>query len=234
MYFYEMGYRLGTDGSNTYNSNYGIQRLQKYAALYGLDSTSGVEVNESEPTLLSSDPIRGAIGQDTNAYSTASLARYVSTVANGGTNYRLSLISSIQTEDGQESRHEKYIDNTINLTSDQWNAIHTGMRRVATGYSAFNVLWEYPVAGKTGTAQQKDMPDNSLFVGYAPYYQENAWNAEEMSQIDKIALAVRIPNGYSSSYAAQLASDVIRVFYYPDSLGEIVDSVILNQGSSND
>ena len=78
------------------------------------------------------------------------------------------------------------------------------------------------------------MPDNSLFVGYAPYYQENAWNAEEMSQIDKIALAVRIPNGYSSSYAAQLASDVIRVFYYPDSLGEIVDSVILNQGSSND
>ncbi len=234
MYFYEMGYRLGTDGSNTYNSNYGIQRLQKYAALYGLDSTSGVEVNESEPTLLSSDPIRGAIGQDTNAYSTASLARYVSTVANGGTNYRLSLISSIQTEDGQESRHEKYIENTINLTSDQWNAIHTGMRRVATGYSAFNVLWEYPVAGKTGTAQQKDMPDNSLFVGYAPYYQENDWNAEEMSQIDKIALAVRIPNGYSSSYAAQLASDVIRVFYYPDSLGEIVDSVILNQGSSND
>ena len=84
MYFYEMGYRLGTDASGTYNSNYGIERLQKYAALYGLDSTSGVEVSESEPSLLSSDPIRGAIGQDTNAYSTASLARYVSAVANGG------------------------------------------------------------------------------------------------------------------------------------------------------
>lgn len=234
MYFYEMGYRLGTDGSNTYNSNYGIERLQKYASLYGLNTTSGVEVSESEPTLLSSDPIRGAIGQDTNAYSTSSLARYVTAVANGGTDYRLTLIQSIETEDGQVSNHEKYIENTINLTTDQWNAIHTGMRRVATGYSAFNVLWEYPVAGKTGTAQQKDMPDNSLFVGYAPYYLENAWNAEEMSQIDKIALAVRIPNGYSSSYAAQLASDVIRVFYYPDSIEDIVGSVILNQGSSND
>ncbi len=234
MYFYEMGYRLGTDGSNTYNSNYGIERLQKYAAMYGLNTTSGVEVNESEPTLLSSDPIRGAIGQDTNAYSTSGLARYVTTVANGGTDYRLTLIKSIETEDGQVSNHEKYIENTINLTADQWNAIHAGMRRVATGYSAFNSLWEYPVAGKTGTAQQKDMPDNSLFVGYAPYYQENAWNAEEMSKIDKIALAVRIPNGYSSSYAAQLASDVIRVFYYPDSLEDIVGSVILNQGSSND
>lgn len=229
-----MGYRLGTDASNTYNSNYGIERIQKYAALYGLDKTSGVEVNESEPTLLSADPIRGAIGQDTNAYSTASLARYVSAVANSGTDYRLTLIKSIQDENGQTSNHEKYIDNTINLTEDQWNAIHTGMRRVATGYSAFNVLWEYPIAGKTGTAQQTAMPDNALFVGYAPYYLENAWNAEEMSAIDKIALAVRIPNGYSSSYAAQLASDVFRIFYYPDTLEEIVGSVILNQGSSND
>ena len=233
-FFYEMGYRLGTDASNTYNSNYGIERIQKYAALYGLDKTSGVEVNESEPTLLSADPIRGAIGQDTNAYSTASLARYVSAVANSGTDYRLTLIKSIQDENGQTSNHEKYIDNTINLTEDQWNAIHTGMRRVATGYSAFNVLWEYPIAGKTGTAQQTAMPDNALFVGYAPYYLENAWNAEEMSAIDKIALAVRIPNGYSSSYAAQLASDVFRIFYYPDTLEEIVGSVILNQGSSND
>lgn len=234
MYFYEMGYRLGTDGTNTYNSNYGIERLQKYAAMYGLDKTSGVEVNESEPTLLSSDPIRGAIGQDTNAYTTASLARYVSAVANGGTDYRLTLIKSIQDENGQTSNHEKYIENTINLTGDQWNTIHAGMRRVAAGYGQFNVLWEYPVAGKTGTAQQTAMPDNALFVGYAPYYQENAWNAEEMSKIDKIALAVRIPNGYSSSYAAQLASDVFRVFYYPDSVDDIVGNVVLNQGSSND
>ena len=234
MFFYEMGYRLGTDGSYTYNSNYGIQRIQEYASLYGLDSPSGVEISESEPTLLSSDPIRGAIGQDTNAYTTASLARYVSAVANSGTDFRLTLIDRIMTEDGDTSKHEKHIENTVSLTEDEWNAIHRGMRRVATGYGAFNVLWEYPVAGKTGTAQQTGMPDNALFVGYAPYYESNAWNAEEMDQIQKIALAVRIPNGYSSSYAAQLASDVIRYNYYRDQLEEIVGSVILNQGSSAD
>ena len=222
MYFYEMGYRLGTDGTDTYNSNYGIERLQKYASLYGLDSTSGVEVSESEPRLLSGDPIRGAIGQDTNAFTTASLARYVSTVANSGTDYRLTLIDRIGMEDGTTSEHEKYIENTISLEEKQWDTIHRGMRRVATGYSAFNVLWEYPVAGKTGTAQQTGMPDNALFVGYAPFYERDAWNAEEMSQIPKIALAVRIPNGYTSTYAAQLASDVIRVFYDPDQVEEIV------------
>ncbi|MDO5131572.1 MAG: penicillin-binding transpeptidase domain-containing protein [Eubacteriales bacterium] len=234
MYFYEMGYRLGTEEDDTYNSVEGIKKLQKYAAKYGLDSTSGVEISESEPTLLSGDPIRGAIGQDTNAYTTAGLARYVTAVANSGKNLRLTLIDEIQLDDGTMSRHEQYIANTINLDEEQWQSIHRGMRRVATGYSAFNVLWEYPVAGKTGTAQQTGMPDNALFVGYAPYYENNAWNAEEMAQKDKIALAVRIPNGYSSSYAAQLASDIIRVFYYPDQLDEIVDSIILNQGTSND
>lgn len=234
MFFYEMGYRLGTDGTDTYNSNYGIERIQKYASLYGLDATSGVEVSESDPSLLSSDPIRGAIGQDTNAYTTSALAKYVTSVANGGTTYRLTLIDRIKTEDGEESKHEKHVDKTVSLQEDQWNAIHRGMRRVATGYSAFNALWENPVAGKTGTAQQTGMPDNSLFVGYAPYYEPNAWNAEEMSQRENLAIAVRIPNGYSSSYAAQLASDVIRVFYNPDELENIVDSIILNQGTSND
>ena len=233
-FFYEMGYRLGTDGTRTYNSDYGIERIARYAVLYGLNSPSGVEISESEPTLLSRDPIRGAIGQDTNAYSTASLARYVSAVANSGTDYKLTLIDRITAEDNTLIKNEKHIENTINLTADQWNAIHRGMRRVATGYGAFNPLWEYPVAGKTGTAQQTGMPDNALFVGYAPYYESNAWNAEAMDQIPKIALAARIPNGYSSSYAAQLASDVIRVYYYPDQLNDIVDSVILNQGSSND
>lgn len=234
MFFYEMGYRLGTDGSYTYNSNYGVERIRKYAQLYGLSATSGVEISESEPQLLTSDPIRGAIGQDTNAYTTAGLARYVSAVANGGTDFRLTLIDSIGLPDGSTSKHEKHIENTISLEQDQWNAIHKGMRRVVQGYGAFNVLWDVPVAGKTGTAQQTGMPDNALFVGYAPYYEPNAWNAEEMESMEKIALAVRIPNGYSSSYAAQLAADVIRYNYHRGELDEIVDSIVLNQGTSND
>ncbi|MBE5999248.1 MAG: penicillin-binding transpeptidase domain-containing protein [Eubacteriales bacterium] len=234
IYFYEMGYRLGTDGSYTYNSNYGVERIQKYAQLYGLGTTSGVEVSESEPSLLTGDPIRGAIGQDTNAFTTASLARYVSAVANSGTDFRLTLIDRIQVDKENISSHEKHIENTISLEENQWNAIHRGMRRVVQGYGAFNVLWDVPVAGKTGTAQQTDMPDNALFVGYAPYYEPNAWNAEEMEAMQKIALAVRIPNGYSSSYAAQLAADVIRYNYHRDDLEEIVDSIVLNQGTSND
>ena len=57
----------------------------------------------------------------------------------------------------------------------------------ATNAPAFNGTNGLAVAGKTGTAQQsKDKPNHGLFIGYAPY------------DDPKIALAVRITNGYSS------------------------------------
>ena len=257
MYFYEMGYRLGLhqereenqdndwdddwdddddddddDGEKTdknYDNAYGVERIRKYAEKYGLSSVSGVEITESEPRLLSNDPIRGAIGQETNAFSTASLARYVSGVANSGNDYKLSLIQKTKTGDGEEAAHKPEREHVISLAEDQWNSIHRGMRRVATGYSAFNVLWEYPVAGKTGTAQQKDMPDNALFVGYAPYYEKGAWNEEQLSAVKKISMAVRIPNGYTSTYAANLGADIMRYFYYPEQFNDIVDQVVRNK-----
>ena len=249
-FFYEMGFRLGLTveeeeydeddydydeddfEESGYNSNDAVKKIQKYAGLYGLDTVSGVEISESEPQLLTKDPIRGAIGQDTNAFTTASLARYVSTVANGGSNYRLTLIDAIQTKDGKISKNSNVAEKRIILEEDEWNAIHRGMRRVVYGYGAFSVLGEqHPVAGKTGTAQQTDMPDNALFIGYAPYYLPHAWNEDTLSQDKKIAIAVRIPNGYTSDYAAKLASDVIRVFYEPDQLEQIVDSVVLEKDS---
>ncbi len=250
MFFYEMGFRLGLPVDNPeydeddydydeddfdksgYNSVQAVEKIQKYAGMYGLDSVSGVEISESEPQLLTKDPIRGAIGQDTNAYTTASLARYVSAVANSGTNYKLTLIDAVQTEDGGISKNKATVANKITLEEKEWNAIHKGMRRVVYGYGAFSVLGEqHPVAGKTGTAQQTGMPDNALFIGYAPYYLPGAWNEDTLGEQEKLAIAVRIPNGYTSDYAARLASDVIRVFYDPDQLEQIVDSVVLEKDS---
>ena len=58
------------------------------------------------------------------------------------------------------------------------------------------------VAGKTGTAEQtKSRPSHALFVGYAPY------------DAPEIAIATRIPFGYSSDYAAQTTRDIIKYYY---------------------
>lgn len=201
MFFYELGYRLGSTG-DFYSSDAGLSILEKYADMYGLTETSGVEIEESAPQVSSEDAVRSAIGQGNNAYSTVGLARYVTTVANSGTCYELTLIDKITDRSGTliEDNHAK-VRNTINMDTSNWNAIHTGMRQVIENNSYFNDV-TVQVAGKTGTAEERqDKANHALFVCYAPY------------EDPEIAIATRIAYGYTSSYAARTTKEVIRYYF---------------------
>ena len=50
----------------------GIEKIQKYASLYGLNETTGIEIEESKPQVADSFPVMAAIGQSNNNYSTIS------------------------------------------------------------------------------------------------------------------------------------------------------------------
>ena len=54
------------------------------------------------------------------------------------------------------------------------------------------------------------MPNHALFLGYAP--------VEE----PEIAIAVRIPNGYSSKYAALVASQIMQYYFDESTLSSIL------------
>ena len=201
MYFYELGYRLGTVG-DTYSPDIGLQKLEKYADMYGLTETSGIEIEESSPQVSTEDAVRSAIGQGSNSYSTAGLARYVTTVANSGTCYNLTLIDKITDHSGilLEDRKAE-VRNTIDMDASYWNAIHQGMRQVIQDKAYYNDL-SINAAGKTGTAEEnQNRANHALFVCYAPY--ENP----------DIAIATRIAYGYTSSYAAQTTKDVIKYYF---------------------
>ena len=91
-FFYNIGFKLGGGKSNGYvNDTRGLARLEKYADMFGLTDRSGVEIPETEPQFSKTDIVRAAIGQATHAYSPAQIARYVTTVANNGTCYDLTL-----------------------------------------------------------------------------------------------------------------------------------------------
>ncbi len=200
-YFYEVGYRLGTSGSS-YNSERGTDMLAKYADMYGLSETSGLELEESDPKLSTEDAVRSAIGQGNNNYTTAQLARYVTAVANSGTCFDLTLIDKITDKNGNllDDRSAQ-VRNRIEMDQSYWDTIHTGMRGVVENMAYYADVG-VNVAGKTGTAEQSERhPNHALFVSYAPY--ENP----------EISVTVRIANGYSSSYAAQTAKDFY-VYYY--------------------
>ncbi|MBQ8053083.1 MAG: hypothetical protein IJ198_04660 [Lachnospiraceae bacterium] len=221
MYFYEVGYRLGELGGSFSNDD-GIEVLSEYAAMYGLDRKSGVEIEEAEPSVATKDVVRASIGQSNNGYTTAALARYVSAVATRGDLYDLTLLDHSQDKDGNvlEQFRAQSLD-PVDVSDDYWDSISEGMRRVCAGNSAFNNVryseedgsGRIGAAGKTGTAQQSlSAPNHALFLGYAPY------------DDPEIAVAVCIPNGYSSSYAALVASQVMQYYFDPDSLSGILSS----------
>lgn len=203
-FFYEVGYRLGSV-NGIYDSDRGLEKLAEYADLFGLSETSGIEITESEPELSDLDSVRSAIGQGTNNLTTAGLARYVTTVANSGTCYRLSLLDKLTDNSGTVIEdYVPEIRNKIELPAYEWNAVHQGMRRVVERMSYYNDM-PVNVAGKTGTAQEnRNRANHALFVGYAPY--ENP----------QIAVATRVAFGYNSAYAAEISRDVFRYYFNPD------------------
>ena len=77
-----------------YSSDQGCETLLKYATMFGLNQTTGIEIPESSPQVSDQDSVRSAIGQGTNNYTTTQLARYVTAIANRGTVYNLSLLES--------------------------------------------------------------------------------------------------------------------------------------------
>mgnify|MGYP002510601433 CR=1 FL=1 len=222
-FFYEVGYRMGIVGGN-YNSDVALNKLARAADLFGLSETSGVEIEEYAPKVSDTDAVRSAIGHGTNNYTTAGLARYVTTIANSGTCYNLTLIDKIKDHNGTLiSDNHAEVRNQIDMDSEYWDAIHTGMRGVVTRKRYYSDL-DVNVAGKTGTAQEnRNRPNHALFISYAPY------------EDPEISVTVRVAHGYTSDYSAQIAKDIYEYYYGLKEEDEIITGAAsqLEGGSIN-
>lgn len=212
VYFYRVGYNLCFMEDGTYSDSFGLERIAKYAGMFGLDSTSGVEIPEIKPTVSNNDAVRSAIGQGKNSYAPVQLARYVTTVANSGTCYDLTLIDKVTDYEGNLIEDNKAeVRNTVeNVSEATWDSVHSGMRRVISVYTSKAALInqvDVAVAGKTGTAQESEnRPDHALFISYAPY------------EAPEVSVTCVIQNGYSSGNAQELAGFIYAYMYDKDKL----------------
>ena len=227
-FFYEVGYRLGgkEEGSTGEPDNgLGTERLRKYIHYFGLDTKTGIEMEESDPVPASKDIVRACIGQSDNRYTTVGLARYAAAVARRGPASGLTIIDRTIHGDGTETAVSAVGsgEQEVVVSDETWDAIHAGMRRVIAGKSFFYRLGDISVSGKTGTAEHgAGSPSHVLFTGFAP------------SEDPEISIAVRIPNGYSSDYAAQLGEKVLEYYYEKSSLEEILAVPIIGYTTSGD
>lgn len=214
-FFAELAHRLSTDSDDVYSTDRGLKTLQEYATMFGLDHTSGIEIEENSPSLSDEDPERSAMGQGTHAYTNVQLSRYVTALANRGTVFELSLIDQITTPDGAVVQsYVPEISNQIQVADSTWDTVQDGMRNVIAHGSVRTIFrdLEVDIAGKTGTAQENSRGNHAFFISYGPF--ENP----------EISVTVNIPYGYSSAEAAAVGKNVYRLYYGYSDLDYIMNT----------
>lgn len=239
-FFYETGDRMGIDN------------LAKYALHFGLGKKTGIELpNEKDGAVASretyaklrkngkigpGDVLNAAIGQGDNNFTPMQIAKYISSIANGGTVVKPTIVKSILNSDGTEvSREEleKYTnekvgyqntDDGITINPESIAVAKEGMRMAASeaGGTAYNIFkgFNQEVAGKTGSAEAgKDKNGNDLvnawFVCFAPYDKP------------EVAVVVMIENGGHGNYAAEVARDVLTQYFGMNQSAETVNESML-------
>ena len=230
-FFFETGDRMG------------IETLGKYALHFGLGKKTGIELPSEKSGSLANklvngkgDALNASIGQGDNSFTPMQIAKYISSIANGGTIVDPTIIKSIINSDGREASKEKIesytneklgietSNNQIEISAESINIAKEGMRMAASeaGGTAYKVFKDFniEVAGKTGSAEVpgKDVfgndKVNAWFVCFAPY------------EKPEVAVVVMIENGGHGNYAAEVARDVLTQYFGMNEGTEVNESTL--------
>ena len=207
VYFYETGLRLG------------IQRIDDYAARFGLGRTTGLELYEAagevagpesskrhDQTWYEGETMYAAIGQGNTQVTPIQLANYVATLVNGGNHYKTHLLKSVKSSDFSQvlAEYEPELLDQLGLDQANVEAVKKGMGMVATEGSAAVYFRDLPVkvGAKTGTAQvSRDQEAHALLVAFAPY------------DDPEIAISVVVEHGGSGSLVAGIAAEILDYYF---------------------
>jgi len=190
----------------------------------GLDQVSEAagQINDP-PTVI--DVVNQSIGQGDVLVTPLQVAILIGAVGNGGTLYRPQLIESIQPVQGNptivfkpEARGTLPLraDNLQTMQDALWDVIHN-----PRGTAYYSLLgFDFPAAGKTGTAESGSGKPHAWFAGYT----DCADRAGEYPVCEgkaDLAIAVIVENGgEGSEFAAPMFRRMVQVHYYgsPQSL----------------
>ena len=226
-FFYELAYRMGNASEKT--TAQGIATLNEYMAAFGLNDYTGVEIGESSPMMATptnkersirainpnasesqvqwtdADSIRTYIGQSVNNYAPIHMTKYIATLANGGTRYKMHMVSKLVNADGTTAQQfDEVVENILELQQQNLDIVYQGMLLVTSGQKGTlrTIFNNFPiqVAAKSGTAEEdKSRSSHSWFVCFAPY------------DDPQIAITVLLPYGeISGAPAAVIAREIIR------------------------
>ena len=176
VYFYEMGNRLGID------------RLEKYARMFGLGKITGIDLPYESDGLVAnrrykeknfedgdwylSETFDAAIGQGFNLVTPLQAAMIMGEIAADGKRYKPHLVNRIVGPDGKTVREFKpELLGTLDVPAADIQLVQTGLHEVTKYGTAASIFKGFPIeiAGKTGTAENPHGRDHGWFVAYGPF-----------------------------------------------------------------
>ena len=208
VFFFDVGRRVG------------IERLQKYASMFGLGELTGIEVPESRgvmagpeytasmgQTWYDGNTLSVAIGQESSQFTPVQLANYIATLVNGGTHYQVHLLKAVKSSDYSRVlyEYEPTVLNTLDLETENVEAVKKGMLELTRSGSLSRYFQGLDVAvgAKTGSAQLSSTGSDSdaLLVCFAPY------------DDPEIALALVAEKGGSGAELGAVAAEILEYYF---------------------
>jgi penicillin-binding protein 2 len=209
VYFYEMGNRLGID------------RLEKYARMFGLGAKTGIDLPYEATGLVAnrrykeknfddgewylSETFDAAIGQGFNLVTPLQAAMVMGEIAADGKRYKPHVVNRIIAPDGSVVKDfQPELLSQLDVPEEDIKLVQDGLHDVtkygtaASSFRGFTV----DIAGKTGTAENSQGRDHGWFVAYGPFDNPN------------IVVAVIVENGgYGSQSAVPIGRKILEVAF---------------------
>ena len=209
IYFYTLGHRLGID------------KIDEYAAMFGLGQKTGLELPEAEGYVAGPDTsamlgqewyggnlLSAAIGQDNTKITMLQLSNYIATLINGGNRYETHLLKTVKSSDYSQTVYEYEAQpvEQLDLNPAWVEAVKEGMWKVANDEESTvdqylsNLAVE--VGAKTGSAQvSADENANAVFVLFAPY------------DDPEIVISMVVEGGASGANLASAAGEIVNYYF---------------------
>lgn len=218
--YYHQAYRAminrEVSGSTFKDTEIGLNAWREYVLKFGLGGPLGIDMyNEKGGSIPSStlyDRVYGpgrwkystiyslSIGQGEMLVTPLQMANLAAIFANKGFYYVPHLIKAI---DGDSRRiPEKYRTKVeVGVDAHHFDMVQDAMEQAIFGTAARAAIKDIAIAGKTGTAQNPQGEDHSVFIAFAP------------KEDPKIAIAVYVENaGWGGRAAASTASLMIEKY----------------------
>ena len=209
VYFYEMGNRLGID------------RLEKYARMFGLVAKTGTDLPYEASGLVAnrrykeknfddgewylSETFDAAIGQGFNLVTPLQAAMVMGEIAADGKRYKPHVVNRIIAPDGSVVKDfQPELLSQLDVPEEDIKLVQDGLHDVtkygtaASSFRGFTV----DIAGKTGTAENSQGRDHGWFVAYGPFDNPN------------VVVAVIVENGgYGSQSAVPIGRKILEAAF---------------------